>query len=177
VANGKVTRELSIKLREATARLHQAEDKVSELVRSVAEKPGRLQEARRARERDLQRLLATSFDAIVVTDVDHRVVAANPIALQLFGISKANLRKFTIDVFLSRGQISYFDATGSPVMGEEKRHGECKIWPLDGNLWVAEYIFIANFVPFRHLYRFRNERESPPRKQTNAFHKKRHWSH
>jgi hypothetical protein len=30
---------------------------------------------------------------------------------------------------------------------------------LDGSLRLTEYIFVANFVPFRHLFRFRNDRE------------------
>jgi len=104
----------------------------------------------------LRKLLASSLDAIVVTNVDRRFVAANPKALDLFGVSEANMKKFTIDAFLSHGQTLSFAGRGSPFIRREKRDGECKIRRLDGSLRAAEYIFVANFVPNRHLCRFRN---------------------
>jgi PAS domain S-box-containing protein len=110
----------------------------------------------------LRKLLANAIDAVVVTDDDHRFVAANPKALDLFGISETNLRNFTIDAFLLRGQILYFDGNGSPFIGREERHGECKIRRMDGSLRAAEYIFAANFVPRRHLCRFLNIKKLRP---------------
>src|SRR6516225_4539734 len=102
--------------------------------RTVAEKPRSLRQALRARENYLQTLLASSRDAIVVTNVERRVVAANPKALDLFGVSETNMEKFTIDVFLLHGQSLYFTGHGSRPMRREKRHGECKIRRLDGSL-------------------------------------------
>jgi PAS domain S-box-containing protein len=104
----------------------------------------------------LQKLLASSPDAIVVTNVDRSFVAANPKALDLFGVSETNMKKFTIDAFLLHYQFLYIAGHTLPFKGREKRHGECKIRRLDGSLRVAEYIFVANVVPNRHLCRFRN---------------------
>jgi PAS domain-containing protein len=136
--------------------LQRAQDTITGLGKSVADKPRKLQKSLRARENDLRRLLASSIDAIVVTDADHRLVAANSKALDLLGVSEANLSKFTIDAFLSFGQVPYFDGNGSPFPGREKRQGECKIRRLDGSLRAAEYVFVANFVPYRHLCKFHN---------------------
>jgi PAS domain S-box-containing protein len=143
---------------QSTAYLRRTQNTLSRLARSVAEKPRRLQKARRARENNLRKLLASSLDAIVVMDVDRRFVAANPKALDLFGVSETNMRKFTIDAFLSRGQIPYFEGNGSPFKGRQERHGECKIRRLDGKLRIAECIFVANFAPYQHLCRFHNVR-------------------
>jgi PAS domain S-box-containing protein len=139
-----------------TLHLWQAQTTLTRLGRRVVDKPRRLRKALRTRETDLRKLLASALDAVVVTDVDHRFVAANPIALDLFGVSEANLRNFTIDAFFPRGQILYFNGNSSPFIGREERHGECKIRRMDGSLRAAEYSFVANFVPHRHLCRFRN---------------------
>ena len=129
----------------------QAQNALATRGRNVAE---RLQQAVRARENDLRKLLASSLDAIVVTNGDRRFVAANPKALDLFGISEANMREFTIDAFVPYGQILDFDGTGPPFIRQKERSGNCNIRRLDGGLRVAEYIFVANFVPRRHLCRF-----------------------
>jgi PAS domain S-box-containing protein len=139
-----------------TLYLGQAQTTLTRLGRRAVDKPRRLRKALRTRENDLRKLLANAIDAVVVTDDDHRFVAANPKALDLFGISETNLRNFTIDTYLQRGQILYFDGNGSPFIGREERHGECKIRRMDGSLRAAEYIFAANFVPRRHLCRFLN---------------------
>jgi len=157
--SGKIAKcrsQLSAESERATAHLRQARNALGRLGRSVAEKPRRLQKVLRARENNLRKLLAGSVDAIVMMDVDRRFVAANPIALDLFGVSETNMKKFTIDAFLSRSETLHFNGNGSPFKGREERHGECKIRRLDGGLRVAEYIFVANFVPYRHLCRFRN---------------------
>ena len=139
-----------------TLHLRQAQNTLTRLGRRVADKPRRLRKTLRTRENDLRKLLASALDAVVVTDVGHRFVAANPKALDLFGVSEANLRNFTIDAFLPRDQILYFEGNGSPFIGREERHGECKIRRMDGTLRAAEYSFVANFVPRRHLCRFHN---------------------
>jgi hypothetical protein len=74
----------------------------------------------------------------------------------LFGVSETNMRMFNIDAFIRIGQTSYFDANGSPFVGRTERHGQYTIKRLEGSLRVAEYIFVANFVPYRHLCRFDN---------------------
>jgi PAS domain S-box-containing protein len=139
-----------------TLHLGQAQTTLTRLGRRAVDKPRRVRRALRTRENDLRKLLASALDAVVVTDVGHRFVAANPKALDLFGVSEANLRNFTIDAFLPGGQILYFDGNGSPFIGREERHGECKIRRMDGSLRAAEYSFVANFVPRRHLCRFHN---------------------
>lgn len=140
----------------ATAHLRQAQNTLGKLGRSAFEKPRRLQKALRARENNLRKLLAGSGDAIVMMDVDRRFVAANSKALDLFGVSEANMKKFTIDAFLSCRETLHFNGNGSPFKGRVEKHGECKIRRLDGSLRVAEYIFVANFAPYQHLCRFRN---------------------
>ena len=155
-ANAKITGRVFIGLGQVAIHLQQAQSTLVTLGRNVAGKPRRLQEALRSRENDLRQLLASSHDAVVVTDIGRRFVDANPKALDLFGVSEANMRKFTVDTFLSRGQIRKFDGNVSPFRRRNARYGKCEIRRLDGSLRVAECRFFANFVPFRHLYRFRN---------------------
>jgi len=159
VFSGKTTKfrsELFVALGQVSVHVQRAQNTLTSLGRSVAQEPRRLQEAIRVRENGLRKLLASSLDAVVVTNGDRRLVAANPKALDLLGISEANLRQFTIDAFLPHGQILDFDGTGPPFLRGEERRGKCKIRRLDGSLRVAEYIFVANFVPLRHLSRFRD---------------------
>jgi len=172
VTNGKISEfrsQLFSASEQLTVQLRLAQNALARLGRMVAEKPRRLREALRARENYLLTLLASSRDAIVVTNVDRRVVAANPKALDLFGVSEANMEKFTIDVFLSHGQSLYFTGHGSRFIRREKRHGECKIRRLDGSLRIVEYIFVADFVPNRHLCRFRNVKTTRQRKSISTF--------
>jgi PAS domain S-box-containing protein len=122
-------------------------------IRSALLRPARRIAEKRSR---IRKLLGSSLDAIVLTNSDRRIVAANPKALDLFGISQANMGKFTIDAFVSCGQILDFDGTGPPSLRQEERSGKCKIRRMDGSLRVADYIFAANFVPRRHLCRFRS---------------------
>jgi PAS domain S-box-containing protein len=159
-----VTNDKIIKLRsqlfnlseQVMASLRLAQNTLTRLGRGVTGRPRRLREVLRARENDLRKLLASSLDAIVVTNVNCRFVAANPKALDLFGVSEANMKEFAIDAFLSHGQIPSFAGHGSSFIRREKRQGKCKIRRLDGSLRIAEYIFVPNFVPNRHLCRFRN---------------------
>jgi PAS domain S-box-containing protein len=153
---GKVGSQLITLLQQVVLRFQRAQSALARFGRSVVDKPRRLQEARHARENDLRTLLASSLDAVIVTDNDRRFVAANSQALDLFGISESNMGKFTIGTFLSPGQILTFDRNRSPFMKQEERHGKCKIRRLDGSLRVAECIFVANVVFRRHLYRFQN---------------------
>src|SRR4029077_16197201 len=127
---------------------------LTRLVRGFAEKHRRLREALREREDGLQKLLASSPDAIVVTNADHRLVAANPRALALFGISEANMGKFTIDAFLPHEQILDFDGKRPPFAKREERHGKCRVRRLNGSLRIAEYTFLTNCSGRRHLSRF-----------------------
>jgi PAS domain S-box-containing protein len=156
LTSAKFTRQASIGLEHLTVQLRRGQNAIMRLGRRVAGKPRRLQEALLARENDLRKLLASSPDAIVVTNAQRRFVAANPKALDLFGVSEAHILKFTVDVFLSRGQIPQFDGNGSSFRRGTTRYGKCELRRLDGSLRVAEYSFVANFVPARHLYRFRN---------------------
>jgi len=147
---------LSRTFEQVAAHFQAARSALARFGRSVVDKPRKLREARRARENDLQTLLASSLDAIIVTDNDRRIVAANSRALDLFGVSESNMSKFTIDTFLSHGQILDFDRNRSAFVRQEERFGKCKIRRLDGTLRIAECIFVADVVPRRHLYRFRN---------------------
>jgi PAS domain S-box-containing protein len=157
--NGKIPKlssRLVTVLKKVIARLHGAQNTLARLGKSVADKPRRLREAHRERENSLQNLLTTSLDAIVVTNNHHRLVAANPKALDLFGISESNMRQFTIDAFLEYDQVREFDGNGSPLIRRKERHGRCTIRRLDGSFRVAEYVFIAHFIPLRHVSTFRD---------------------
>jgi PAS domain S-box-containing protein len=127
---------------------------LANLAKSLAETRRRVQEALREREDGLRKLLTSSPDSIVVTNADHRLVAANPRALDLFGISEANMGKFTLDAFLPHQQILDLDGNGPPFMKREERHGKCKVRRLDGSLRVTEYTFVTNFAGRRHLSKF-----------------------
>jgi PAS domain S-box-containing protein len=116
----------------------------------------RLQETLREKEHHLAQLLADSAEPTIVTDDSHRVLAANPAALALFGVSMANIRKFTIDAFLPYSQVHCFERTGPPFVRGTEKLGECVIRRLDGRSKVVEYTFQANFVLGRHLSRFRD---------------------
>ena len=171
VVNGKITKsgsQLFIAVKQVPARLRQTLTPLTGFGKNVLEKTRHLQEARRGRENDLRELLASSVDAVVVTNVERRFIAANPNALHLFGISDANITQFTIDAFLLEGEILHLDGNGLPFISREEAQGECKIRRLTGNLRIAEYIFVANFVPFRHLFIFRSVREWMPRRRAAA---------
>jgi len=143
-------------LKQVAAPFQRAYRALVRVTRSVMDRPRRLEEARLARENDLQTLLASSADAIIITNSERRLVAANSQALDIFGVSELNMSNFTIGTFLSQRQIRDFDRNCSPFVGGDERHGKCKIRRLDGSVWVAECIFVANFVPRRNLYRFVN---------------------
>lgn len=147
--------QLSTALEQATVLFRQIQGTLMRLGRSVADKPQRLHQALQSRKNELRELLASSVDAIVVTNVDRSLVAANSKALDLLGVTETNIKQFTIDVFLSRYQIQQFDGQMLPFTKRETGRGRCEIRRLDGSLRVVEYSFVANFTPFRHVCRFR----------------------
>src|SRR5262245_28489018 len=81
--------------------LRQGQSTIARLGKSVASQPRELQKALRTREDGLRLLLTSSLDPIVVISGERRFVEANSKGLDLFGISGTNMRKFTIDAFLS----------------------------------------------------------------------------
>ena len=149
----KLTKRLRSQLKPVKAHFRRAQDGLVRLGRRT-DKSRKL----RTRENDLRKLLANSHDAIVVTSADRRFVAANPKGLSLFGISETNMTMFTLDAFLSGGQIPHFVENGAPLLNRKKRHGEFEIRRLDGSLRVAEFVFVANYVPSLHVFRFQNDR-------------------
>jgi len=165
----KLRSQISVTLEKVTVRLRAALNTFEKLRTRAADKPRRVHEAIRARENDLPRLLETSPDAIVVMNTDLRFVAANPKALDLFGISEKNMQMFDMDAFLPRGQIlPAWGKKGAPFITRKEWHGECQIRRLDGSERVAEFIFFANYVPFLHLCMFRNDRKRQRAKRLAA---------
>jgi PAS domain-containing protein len=146
---------LFIALKKVGVHLQRAQKSLTWLGKSVIDKPRRLREARRASANDLRKLLANSLDATVVTDGDRCLVDANPKALDLFGVSELNMSKFTIDTFLSRCQILEVHRKWFAIRRNE-RYGKCTIRRLDGSLQLADYLFVTNITPRKHLYRFLN---------------------
>ncbi len=156
VANGQIAKfksQVFIALKRGTVHLQRAQKTLTKLGRSVIDIPRRLQEARRTGENDMRTFLDNSIDAMVVTNSDHCLVSANPKALDLFGVSELNMRKFTIDTFLSQCQILELRRKWFGIRRNES-HGKCKIRRMDGSLRVAEYILVADLIPNRCLYRF-----------------------
>src|SRR5207249_11691526 len=82
---------------QTTVYLQRTQNMLLRLARSIAEKRWRLQEALRARENDLRKLLASSLDAIVVTNGKSSKVTSNPMALYVYTILYAQITKITID--------------------------------------------------------------------------------
>src|SRR6266850_5990180 len=159
IANTKVIKfrsQLVAALEPVRVYLRLAQNTLTKLGGSVVDRRRALQKALLTRENDLRKLLASSFDALVITDVDGRFITANSKALNLFGVSETNMKKFTIDVFLSQSQTPYLAGHSSPFIRRETRHGECKVRRLDGSLRVAEYVLVAHFLPNWHVCRFRN---------------------
>lgn len=146
--------QLFVALAQVTIRLRRGQDTLTSLGRSVAVKPRSLQKALRSRENELRELLESSLDAIVVTNAGGSLVAANSRALDLFGVTRTNMRQFTVGVFLSHSEIQQFYRRRLPFTRRETRRGKCEIRRLDGSLRVAEYSFVSNITPFCHLCRF-----------------------
>jgi PAS domain S-box-containing protein len=147
---------LFIMMEEVSALLQKAQGAFSTLRRNFDDIHRRRQDALRAQQNALQELLESFVDAIVVTDRERRLVAANPKALDLFGISEFNMKQFTVDAFVSYGEAPDFDESKLLFKRREERHGKCTIRRLDGNLRFAEYVFVPHVVPRRHLFRFLN---------------------
>jgi PAS domain-containing protein len=150
-----------------TNRLFAAVDSVTRAVRSVSTvvtsfenrarlSHRRLQEALQERENRLTKLLADSSEPMIVTDDAHRVLDANLAGLTLFGISKANIHKFTVDAFLRSDQTHLFERSGPPFVRGATRLGKCEISRLDGKSQVVGFVFQPNFVLGRHLTKFQD---------------------
>jgi PAS domain S-box-containing protein len=148
--------QLPITLEQLSAHLQRAQHTLTRLAKSVASKRRRLREAQCRRENDLRNFLASSLDAIVVTNAERGFVDANPKALDLFGISESNMKQFTIDAFLSYAQVADFDENNLIFKKRQERRGRCTIRRLDGGLRVADFILVPYVVPHVHLFRFLN---------------------
>ena len=150
----KVKAQLSAGFEQGTSRLRRARKTLAGLGRNITDKRQRGRQELGARESQMRELLENSPDAIAVINGDHCFVTANRKALDLFGVSERNLGKFSIDVFLFRGQIADLQRNGSSFMGRQEKHGKCTIRRLDGSLRAAEFAFVTDFLPLQHLCRF-----------------------
>jgi PAS domain S-box-containing protein len=156
VSGAKVTRRLLAAVNHTNSLLHSTRERVATLARRAKTAPARLQQALREKENHLEKLLADSPEPMVVTDDARSFIAANPAALDLFGVSKANIRKFTIDAFLLPRHIHCFERGGPPFVMGTVRLGECEIRRLDGKVKVVDFIFQTNFTLGRHLAKFQD---------------------
>jgi len=146
--------------------LRQRLDGLAKIRFAVEEKHRALQEALCERENRLLNLLGTSSDAIVVIDDGRSILDANQRALTLLGISRKNIDKFTMNAFLPDTHISQFIRSGPPFLRGRERRGECQIKRLDGGRRETEFSFQANFIPGRHLCRFREIGVDEPKVET-----------
>jgi PAS domain-containing protein len=138
------------------AHLKKAPGGITRFLKTAAEEPGKLREARSLKENHLRNLAAISSEPTVVTDGDQRLISANGKALELFGISQLNVRYFSVDAFLVHSEILDSAENDLPFLRRVERRGRCKIRRLDGELRVADCVLTANILPGRHLYRFLN---------------------
>ena len=152
----RVLSSLFVALENMELHFRHARDVLLELPLLVMREPRLLREAILKRRSRLQKLLAGSSDAIVVMNDERCLLAANPPAIALFGVSQKNISKFSIDAFLPVSQISNFKPRGVPFLRGKELRGKCEIRRLDGCLRVAQFSFQPNFVPGRHLFRFRD---------------------
>jgi len=162
---GKLASQLSAVFEPARVKLRRLPGAAAKYVRNAGSATRRLREARRAKENHLRNMVAISPEATVVTDCNHRLVIANLKALDLFGISECNVKKFSIDAFIAYGQNAGLGENGLLFREREKRHGKCKVRRLDGSLRLAQYVFVPNVVPHLDLYKFMNAvpyRLTPP---------------
>jgi PAS domain S-box-containing protein len=139
-----------------TVRLQRARDALGNVKQRAIKEHRRWQEVLLERKGRVGHLLADSPEAIVVTNDKRRLLAANPPALALLGVSPKNLDRFTIDAFLPASDLLEFERHGPLFLRGRERRGECEIRRLDGSRRVVEFTFQANFVPRRHLSRFRD---------------------
>jgi len=139
-----------------SVRLQRARDALASVKQKAIKEHQRWQEVLLERKGRVGHLLADSLEAVVVTNDNRRLLAANPPALALLGVSPKNLEKFTIDAFLPASELLEFERNGPVFLRGRERRGECEIRRLDGSRRVVEYTFQANFVPRRHLSRFRD---------------------
>lgn len=154
-AKSKLRAGVLVAIEEASACFKETERIVAAVKARVRLEHRRLQGALRERENHLTGLLADSLVAIVVMNDSHRFLLANQAALELFGISGKNINNFTIDAFLPWSQVPWFERSGPPLIRGRERWGECHIRRLDGSSKKVEFTFQANFVPGRHLSKFR----------------------
>jgi PAS domain S-box-containing protein len=154
-SSNKVRLGLTIASEQVNVCLHKMWHAASDVGRRAHESQVRFKEAIRDRERHLASLLANSVDAVVVTDKAHRLVAANQAALNLLGVSRKNMNKFTIDAFLSQSEVEYFERHIRQFTGGAATCGECQIRPFNGGLRNVEFTFRTNFGLGRHVSVFR----------------------
>lgn len=137
-------------------KLQRARDALAKVKQRAMKEHRRWQEVVLERKGSVGQLLADSLEAIVVTNDKRRLLAANPPALALFGVSPRNLERFTIDAFLPASELLEFERNGPLFLRGRERRGQCEIRRLDGSLRIVEFTFQANFLPRRHLSRFRD---------------------
>ena len=85
---GKSRSRLFSAFEQEAVRFRRAQSTFRELSNRVIEKPRKLRQELHTRENELRDLLASSLDAIVVTNNNRRFVAANQKALEFFGVSE-----------------------------------------------------------------------------------------
>ena len=151
-----------------SVRLQRARDALANLKQRAIKEHRRWQEVLLERKGRVGRLLADSLEAVVVTNDKRRLLAANPPALALLGVSPKNLERFTIDAFLPASELLEFERNGPLFLRGRERRGECEIRRLDGSRRVVEFTFQANFVPRRHLSRFRDVTDREKGKELNS---------
>ena len=149
-------RQVSATTKQLVVSFQKAQTAIVGLGKSVADQPRRQREARCAQENGVRELLVGSPDAVVLTDDEKRLVAANPTALNLFGISEFNLRNFTIDAFVTQNPFPRLEGNSLTFRRDSERRSQCKIRRLDGCLQSAECVFVAHALPHQHLYKFLN---------------------
>lgn len=100
-----------------------------------------------ATEREFQSIFDSTLDAILILDDQHTCLEANPAALLLLGMPRAELVGHPILRLYSNTS----EASSQRFRGGESGHGEMQLARPDGEMIFVEYTVKTNYLPGRHV--------------------------
>ncbi|MFL5271058.1 MAG: ATP-binding protein [Anaeromyxobacteraceae bacterium] len=123
------------------------------------------EEATAEREALLRGVFDGTQDAMVISDVEGRILDANPAAEALLGTSRAELLGRGLAAFARRGRERLGGAQWARFLTTGREEGELELQPPGASPRSVEFTAIANILPGRHLTVMRDVTE---RRQLSA---------
>ncbi|NEO30866.1 MAG: PAS domain S-box protein [Symploca sp. SIO3C6] len=118
--------------------------------RDITQLKRREEELKNSEERlQLQAIFEGALDAIAIADNQGKIVEANPVACQLFGLEHSQLVGSQIAQFMEAG--FDFEQGWSKFLQAGEQTGQLRLLRPDGTVRTIEYAARANFVSGRHL--------------------------